>query len=115
MQVLNTQPEKAGELTRALYKAYFVDGLDITEDDAVAQVASSIGLDGSALIADAQTDAVKEQMKAAVQESIDAGMFGAPYFVVDGEAFWARTAWSNCAAGLHRDHSKHGGSRFQQR
>ncbi len=90
LQVLNTQPEKAGELTRALYKAYFVDGLDITEDDAVAQVASSIGLDGSALIADAQTDAVKEQMKAAVQESIDAGMFGAPYFVVDGEAFWGQ-------------------------
>ncbi len=90
LQVLNTQPEKAGELTRALYKAYFVDGLDITEDDAVAQVASSIGLDGSALIADAQTDAVKEQMKNAVQESIDAGMFGAPYFVVDGEAFWGQ-------------------------
>jgi len=42
------------------------------------------------LIAGAQTDAVKEQMKNAVQESIDAGMFGAPYFVVDGEAFWGQ-------------------------
>jgi 2-hydroxychromene-2-carboxylate isomerase len=90
LQVLNTQPEKAGELIRALYKAYFVDGQDITEDSTVQAVADSIGLDGAALIAGAQTDAVKEQMKNAVQESIDAGMFGAPYFVVDGEAFWGQ-------------------------
>lgn len=90
LQVLNTQPEKAGELTRALYKAYFVTGQDITEDSTVQAVADSIGLGGAALVAGAQTDAVKEQMKNAVQESIDAGMFGAPYFVVDGEAFWGQ-------------------------
>jgi len=90
LQVLNTQPEKAGDLTRALYKAYFVTGQDITEDSTVEAVADSIGLDGAAVVAAAQTDAVKEQMKAAVQESIDAGMFGAPYFVVDGEAFWGQ-------------------------
>ena len=90
LQVLNTQADKAGELTRALYKAYFVEGLDITEDAVVAQVASSIGLDGAALVEGSQTDALKEQLKNAVQESIDAGMFGAPYFVVDGEAFWGQ-------------------------
>jgi 2-hydroxychromene-2-carboxylate isomerase len=90
LQVLNTQPEKAGDLTRALYKAYFVTGQDITEDSTVEAVADSIGLDGATLVAAAQTDAVKEQMKAAVQESIDVGMFGAPYFVVDGEAFWGQ-------------------------
>lgn len=88
--MLNTQADKAGELTRALYKAYFVEGLDITEDAVVAQVASSIGLDGAALVEGSQTDALKEQLKNAVQESIDAGMFGAPYFVVDGEAFWGQ-------------------------
>ena len=90
LQVINTQPEKAGELTRALYKAYFVTGQDITEESVVAEVANSIGLDGTALIAGTQDESIKEQMKNAVQESIDAGMFGAPYFVVDGEAFWGQ-------------------------
>ncbi|BET24654.1 2-hydroxychromene-2-carboxylate isomerase [Limnobacter thiooxidans] len=90
LQVINTQPEKAGELTRALYKAYFVTGQDITEEAVVAEVASSIGLDGTALVAGTQDESIKEQMKNAVQESIDAGMFGAPYFVVDGEAFWGQ-------------------------
>lgn len=90
LQVINTQPEKAGELTRALYKAYFVTGQDITEEAVVAEVASSIGLDGAALVARTQDESIKEQMKNAVQESIDAGMFGAPYFVVDGEAFWGQ-------------------------
>ena len=90
LQVIDTQPEKAGELTRALYKAYFVTGQDITEEAVVAEVASSIGLDGSALVAGTQDESIKEQMKNAVQESIDAGMFGAPYFVVDGEAFWGQ-------------------------
>lgn len=90
LQVINTQPEKAGELTRALYKAYFVTGQDITEESVVAEVANSIGLDGTALVAGTQDESVKEQMKNAVQESIDAGMFGAPYFVVDGETFWGQ-------------------------
>jgi len=90
LQVINTQPEKAGELTRALYKAYFVTGQDITEEAVVAEVASSIGLDGAALVAGTQDESIKEQMKNAVQESIDSGMFGAPYFVVDGEAFWGQ-------------------------
>jgi 2-hydroxychromene-2-carboxylate isomerase len=90
LQVINTQPEKAGELTRALYKAYFVTGQDITEEAVVAEVASSIGLDGAALVAGTQDESIKEQMKNAVQESIDAGMFGAPYFVVDGEPFWGQ-------------------------
>jgi 2-hydroxychromene-2-carboxylate isomerase len=56
----------------------------------VAEVANSIGLDGAALVAGTQDESIKEQMKNAVQESIDAGMFGAPYFVVDGEAFWGQ-------------------------
>lgn len=90
LQVINQRPEKTGELVRALYKAYFVTGQDITEEAVVAEVASSIGLDGAALVAGTQDESIKEQMKNAVQESIDAGMFGAPYFVVDGEAFWGQ-------------------------
>ncbi|HEX4842080.1 MAG TPA: 2-hydroxychromene-2-carboxylate isomerase [Limnobacter sp.] len=85
-----TQPEKVGDFTRALFRAYFVDQQDITTEDGVKAVADAMGLDGAALAAANGDEAIKEQMKAAVQESVDVGMFGAPYFVVDGEAFWGQ-------------------------
>ena len=85
-----TQPEKVGEFTRALYKAYFAQGQDITTEEGVAAVASSIGLSGPDMAAANSDETYKEAMRQAVQESIDAGMFGAPYFVVDGEAFWGQ-------------------------
>lgn len=85
-----TQPEKMGDLTRALFKAYFAQGHDITTEEGVATVASSIGLNGVDLAAANGDEVYKDAMRQAVQESIDAGMFGAPYFVVDGEAFWGQ-------------------------
>jgi 2-hydroxychromene-2-carboxylate isomerase len=82
--------QQVGDFTRALYRAYFVNGQDITTEEGVAQVANSLGLDGAALAGASNDESIKEKMKAAVQESIDVGMFGAPYFVVDGEAFWGQ-------------------------
>ncbi|HEY1057155.1 MAG TPA: 2-hydroxychromene-2-carboxylate isomerase [Limnobacter sp.] len=85
-----TQPEKVGDFVRALYRAYFVTGSDITSEEGVKAVADGMGLDGAALAAANNDETIKEQMKAAVQESVEVGMFGAPYFVVDGEAFWGQ-------------------------
>ncbi|WP_370260596.1 2-hydroxychromene-2-carboxylate isomerase [Limnobacter sp.] len=90
LKLKSTQPEKVGEFTRALFRAYFVDQQDITTEEGVKAVADALGLDGAALAAANSDEAIKEQMKAAVQESVDVGMFGAPYFVVDGEAFWGQ-------------------------
>jgi 2-hydroxychromene-2-carboxylate isomerase len=79
---------KAVAFAKAVYRAYFVDGLNIGEQSVVAQVASAMGIDGGALVEAINGDAIKEQLKAEVDQAMARGVFGSPYIVVDGEPFW---------------------------
>lgn len=81
-------PKSARSLATALYKAYFVDGVDISAPAAVVDVAKSVGIDGAALSAALEDPAVKERAKKEVDAAVAAGIFGSPFFVVDGEPFW---------------------------
>jgi 2-hydroxychromene-2-carboxylate isomerase len=80
----STKDEKqARQLAQALFKAYFVDGINIGEPDNVLKVAASLGLSPS--ISD---QAVKDKTKAEVDAAVARGVFGSPYVVIDGEPFW---------------------------
>ena len=39
---------------------------------------------------DAQSQAVHERYEANTQQAIEAGVFGAPSYVIDGEMFWGQ-------------------------
>lgn len=90
LKLKDEMPEKVGEFTRALFRAYFVEELDITQPAVIGEVAHSIGLNAEVMASANDEPEYKEKSKLAVEESIAAGMFGAPYFVVDGEAFWGQ-------------------------
>ena len=80
--------EKLGKLvpyTHAMYRAYWVEGRDISDAAVVADVATQAGLDGAALVAEAPS--FKEALKAQTQEAVDRGSFGAPTFLVGEEMF----------------------------
>ena len=81
-------PGAARALARALYRAFFVEGTDISAPAAVVEIAKSVGTDGAALAIALEDPAVKERGKKEVDAAIAAGVFGSPYFVVDGEPFW---------------------------
>lgn len=81
-------PAKARELAKALYKAYFVDNVDIGQASAVLDVARSVGVDAGALSTALEDPALKERAKKEVDAALAAGVFGSPYFIVDGEPFW---------------------------
>jgi 2-hydroxychromene-2-carboxylate isomerase len=66
-------PAKVSALVKALYRALFVDDINISEVDNVVKVADQ---------------AVKDKTKAEVDAALAKGVFGSPYIVVDGEAFW---------------------------
>jgi 2-hydroxychromene-2-carboxylate isomerase len=70
-------------LAKALLRAYFVDDLNIGEADNVLKVAAGIGHKP-----DLADPAIKERTKTEVDAAIKAGVFGSPYFIVDGEPFW---------------------------
>jgi 2-hydroxychromene-2-carboxylate isomerase len=66
-------------LAKAIYRAYFVDGVNIGETENVLKLAGNV---------DINDQAVKDKTKAEVDAALKAGVFGSPYFVVDGEPFW---------------------------
>ena len=81
-------PAQARELAKRLYAAYFADGTDISAPATVIEIAKSAGVDGAALAAALEDPAVKDRAKREVDAAIAAGVFGSPFFVVDGEPFW---------------------------
>ena len=70
-------------LAKSLFKAYFVDNVNIGEADNVLKIAASLGLKP-----DLNDPALKDKTRAEVEAAIGRGVFGSPYMVVDGEPFW---------------------------
>ena len=79
---------EAKSLARALYRAYFADGRNISEAEVVADVAAGTGADRDALLAGIQDPAVKDRLKEVTNDAVDRGIFGSPFFMVGDEPFW---------------------------
>lgn len=74
---------------RAVYAAEFGEGRDIGEPETLAAILRRLGQEADHLIAQAQSDAVKAQLRTQCEEAQALGIFGAPSFVTpDGELFW---------------------------
>jgi 2-hydroxychromene-2-carboxylate isomerase len=82
----------ASETRRALvdrlYAATWTGGPGVEDASAVARIASEVGLDGDAAVAEAGADQVKRRLRAQTEAAIAAGAFGVPTLLVDGELFW---------------------------
>ena len=81
-------PAAARKLAGALYRAYFVHNRDIGTPVTVLAVAKEAGFDAEALEHAMGELPVKERVKREVDAAIAAGVFGSPFFIVDGEPFW---------------------------
>jgi 2-hydroxychromene-2-carboxylate isomerase len=74
---------------KAVYRANFVRDLDIADPVVLAGCVSDAGGDAVAALAAAETNEVKQALRAATEEAASKGLFGAPSFVTDdGELFW---------------------------
>ena len=54
----------------------------------VADIASVIGLEAEALRAGLESEVARNDLRDAVAASLERGVFGSPFFIVDGEPFW---------------------------
>ena len=81
-------PQAARALAKALYRAYFVDNRNIGDTATMLRVATETGLDPAALGSAIDDPALKARVKGEVDAAIAAGVFGSPFFIVDGEPFW---------------------------
>ena len=81
-------PKDGARAAKALYRAFFVEGLDISNPDVAADVAGRAGFDRAAARAAIDDPAIKDALKREVEAAIAAGVFGSPFVLVDGEPFW---------------------------
>ncbi len=80
--------QDAGALTFAVLRAVWAEDKNIADEDTLAEIAQTAGIDLAAVkphLADAI--AAFEPMTA---EAMAAGVFGSPFYVVDGERFWGQ-------------------------
>jgi 2-hydroxychromene-2-carboxylate isomerase len=89
---------------RAALAANFADDRDIASPAVVDDLLAGLGLDGPALRAEAEGPAYRPALRAATEQAVALGVFGAPTFVVGDELFWGNDrleralAWAAGAA-----------------
>ncbi|OAN46634.1 2-hydroxychromene-2-carboxylate isomerase [Paramagnetospirillum marisnigri] len=81
-------PVQAKAYAKAVYHAYFADGRDISDPGVAAEIGREIGVDADVLALAIQDETWKQRLRAETETAIAAGVFGSPYFLVDGEGFW---------------------------
>ena len=95
-------PASIGPLTRAIFRANFVEDRDIGNPDVLREVVDSIGGDGARLVELARTPAIKAHLRAQTAEAQRLGIFGAPDFVVNGELFFGQDRLEDAIAWAKR-------------
>jgi 2-hydroxychromene-2-carboxylate isomerase len=81
-------PARARDYARRIYRALFAEGRDVGEPAVALELAGGLGFDTEALAEALKGEAIKERLKGEVDAAMKAGVFGSPYFIVDGEPFW---------------------------
>jgi 2-hydroxychromene-2-carboxylate isomerase len=85
---VGTKP--ALDFAGAAMRARWAEERDIADADTLAQCASAAGLESAAIATRANAPEIVARYTAFTQEAIDRQVFGAPWYVVDGEAFWGQ-------------------------
>ncbi len=84
------QAERFDDALQALFKAIWVDGLNMGDPVRVAEVLTAAGFDAQALQEQIAEPAVKDALKATTEEAVKRGVFGAPTCFVNGEMFFGQ-------------------------
>jgi 2-hydroxychromene-2-carboxylate isomerase len=80
--------ERQGEFRARTFRAYWSEDRNIADDAVLREL---VGEGADAVLARTQDPAVKKALVDATQRAVEAGVFGAPTWVVDGkELFWGQ-------------------------
>jgi 2-hydroxychromene-2-carboxylate isomerase len=73
---------------RHCLRAYFTRSVDLSDPQGLSGLADEFGLEAGSAEAVWSNPACKARLKSANDAALAAGVFGVPFFVVDGEPFW---------------------------
>jgi 2-hydroxychromene-2-carboxylate isomerase len=73
---------------RALFQAYWVEGDDLSDAKVIESALTRAGLDGKRLIARAQEQEIKDELRKNTDLALSRGVFGVPMIFVGEHSFW---------------------------
>ncbi len=82
--------EAAMNLTQAIMSAVWADQRNIADPDTLAALAQECELDGKALLKSSETASVQAEYDRFTNDASAANVFGAPWFVYQGEGYWGQ-------------------------
>jgi 2-hydroxychromene-2-carboxylate isomerase len=92
--------EKAREFARACFYRAFGMGVDINAPEVLADIGAGLGIDGASLAAGIGAPETKAAFKTSIAQALERGVFGVPFVIADGQAFWGNDRLDELAAHL---------------
>ncbi|MBF0355052.1 MAG: 2-hydroxychromene-2-carboxylate isomerase [Alphaproteobacteria bacterium] len=80
--------EVARNYAMAVFDTYFGKGIDISSREVAADLGQLHGIPRAQLLKAIDDPIWKGRLKEETDKAIARGVFGSPFFIVDGEAFW---------------------------
>ncbi|GGC82727.1 2-hydroxychromene-2-carboxylate isomerase [Undibacterium terreum] len=82
--------DAAMSLTQAIMSAVWADQRNIADPDTLVALALDCELDGKALLKSSETASVQAEYDRFTNDASAANVFGAPWFVYQGESYWGQ-------------------------
>jgi 2-hydroxychromene-2-carboxylate isomerase len=73
---------------KGIFRSEFEHDAEISSPEVMTRLVRELGHDGPATVARAQTQPIKDTLRAHTEEAARRGIFGAPTFLVGAELFW---------------------------
>jgi 2-hydroxychromene-2-carboxylate isomerase len=77
-------------LTGAIMRGLWAEEKNIADHDTLAALANAAGHDGKNLLKSSETASVQAEFDRFTDEAASANVFGAPWYIVDGEGYWGQ-------------------------
>jgi 2-hydroxychromene-2-carboxylate isomerase len=78
------------QVAAAIMRAVWVEEKNIADTETLIALTSACGHDGKALLKTSETATVQAEYDGYTDAAIAANVFGAPWYVIDGEGYWGQ-------------------------
>lgn len=79
---------KIRDYTHNLFRLYWIEGKDLSQDEILKSAVSEIGMDANCFLQRIGEQDIKDKLRDETAEAVRRGAFGAPTFYVDEKMFW---------------------------